>query len=641
MHVEKDGKFAVPQKSISLCRKESEAWELTGKAGRYDELCMSWPETLFTWWWQMGKNLNASKRAGGGVPISAAHNIGSVLLGQNTLNEDAAEQGTDTTDGNIVNETADIGTLADLKGDSIDSYRDHGKRGQGKNNEILFDLNQNAFTGHTRRSIGQMNWFYSEARVCQQCYNLYRDIDRRRDDIQRKQLKQLQKKDARGPAAQQEYDKEIEKKIFEQRRNVSRLARNVERAPGLLEGVDRNMPQGPTGYNYPNNNPRRGGAGAPKGALPPLPWQLRDEENAQMYQNPNKFESSIVRNIRGKAQGMARLVQQGKLMERVEMKKKMMVKGGMLDNDSQILDEGSMQEYNSEWQEFTGQSKADYEMKKPTKKVLGGLGETRRRGHSKNFNTDKLMHKWQRDADDLAKKVRGGGREQPTHSGYAQKENKANIRHQEQLLQQQQQQQYQDEYDNAYADVAEVNSRQDMGQYGNMDGVAEMNSLTQGSMVSALTMDPSMMNQDNYNSSMASNLNNNNNTSSKPSKHKSAALSKTEKMGELDDDEWIRAIMVKGKTDVSNMPGVMGGGGSVELDGGGSYASKSSVRSRNGARTPKGSLKVSFGPSNGVAKRSTTPIKRSSQYDDDGDSGDDDDDDDEGGIGWSPFVIPA
>ena len=54
----------------------------------------------------------------------------------------------------------------------------------------MYDLDgENSYTGQTRRSVGQMSWYYSEAKVCQTCYQTYRDIDRRRETIQQKQLK--------------------------------------------------------------------------------------------------------------------------------------------------------------------------------------------------------------------------------------------------------------------------------------------------------------------------------------------------------------------------------------------------------------------------------------------------------------------
>ena len=90
---------------------------------------------------------------------------------------------------------------------------------------IQYDLHDKRFSGHTRRSVGQMSWYYSSTNVCQRCYFIYRDIDRRRSALQKRSLRAMRKHMALvSGKSSQEYEKEIEKKIFEQRKFATRLS---------------------------------------------------------------------------------------------------------------------------------------------------------------------------------------------------------------------------------------------------------------------------------------------------------------------------------------------------------------------------------------------------------------------------------
>ena len=94
----------------------------------------------------------------------------------------------------------------------------------------------------------------------------------------------------------------------------------------------------------------------------------------------------------------------------------------------------------------------------------------------------------------------------------------------------------------------------------------------------------------------------------------------------LDDEDWIRAVMVSGKGSNVNL---------AEL----SYSSN-----RSGAKTPnKRNMNVSFQePSkNDDDTRRFQKNEPTRAYMAANNSDDDDDDDDDEGVGWSPFVIPG
>jgi hypothetical protein len=599
----------IPFKSIAVCRQDTETWELTGRTNGYDFTTMPWPETLYTWWFRVGKNVT-NNGSGAGVPISGAHSIGKAMLGMNPIPEADGGDDNGANAGNSSSLLKNISpdgkkpmSLSELAGpigahsvsqdDSGNAVFDiaSGKALPGK--EVKYDLQENKYSGTTRRSVGQMSWYYSEANVCQTCYYTYRDIDRRRLSMQNRSLKAMKKHVAMSSGkAGAEYDKEIEKKIFSQRKMASRLA-----APKPQEHTS--LLRSGTSPSLHSTSFRGGKAQAPKGALPPLPWQLRDEEAAREYQEPNKFNSAIVRNIRGKAQGMAQLVQQDRMMERIEAKKKSMMRGGMLDDNSQLLDE-SMTGAEAEWQQFIGQSRAEFEQMKAAKsarKVTGGLGENRPRPKGKAFDPNRLKHKWQRDADVLAAKVRA--QDNPERYGDVD----TGAQYNDPPMPQQAYNKTavpkgnRNNKENYNQASAQFSSPQGGGGGIGMGGYMN-NSLAQGSLVSQLTMEPSMANME----------------------HGAGDLGQGSlgSLDGLDDEEWIRAVMVSGKGPPVNL---------AEL----SYTS-----GRSGAKTPnRRNHNVSFKESSPAA----VPGNKAAYAKNDDD--DDDDDDDDEGVGWSPFVIPT
>ena len=100
-----------------------------------------------------------------------------------------------------------------------------------KANRIEYDLLDNPYNTHGRKhigqNVGQITTFYHDARVCEKCYNLYRELDylRDRDRKLRLRLKRKIKKEEIDPNVQKMKDKQIEKRIFEQRKFVSRLSK--------------------------------------------------------------------------------------------------------------------------------------------------------------------------------------------------------------------------------------------------------------------------------------------------------------------------------------------------------------------------------------------------------------------------------
>ena len=587
----------VPFKSVALCRQDTETWEIMNRTSLYDPLTMPWPQTLYEWWFRVGKGLN-NHASGAGVPISASHSIGRAMLKVNPVPEEPDEASSPLKSSSPkkvmslselsapiskaqVTKTADGDAVFDVNGGKVLDRK-----------KIQYDLQEQSFSGHTRRSVGQMSWYYSSANVCETCYYTYRDIDRRRDALEKKSLRAMRKHMAvMSGKASQEYDKEIEKKIFEQRKFASRLSAPKKERDDYF-GSNSSLRSG-TSPSLDHSG-RRGPGKAPKGALPPLPWQLRDEEAAREYQAPNKFNSSIVRHIRGKAQGMAQLVQMDRAKERVEAKRRKMMRGGMLDDNSQLLDESTIHGGESEWQEFVGQSKAEFEMEKakmkPARKVTGGLGENRPKPKSKNFDPNRLKHQWQREADVIAAKVRA--KEIPGYSGSGQsRASPAQVEEPVALAKASKRREGKENRMASNAPMMQQNDPYTM--------MSNTNSLAQGSMVSQLTMEPSMAGMEHY----------------PPG---GIGQSSQSSLDGLDDEDWIRAVMVSGK------------GSNVNLG----ELSVASSTQRSEVKTPnRKNQNVKF--------KDSSPQKGAYATGDDEDDDDDDDDDDDEGVGWSPFVVPT
>ena len=53
---------------------------------------------------------------------------------------------------------------------------------------IPYDLVENSFASNKRKNLGEVSWYYSDARVCEKCYRCYSDLDQRRKQVEHKLL---------------------------------------------------------------------------------------------------------------------------------------------------------------------------------------------------------------------------------------------------------------------------------------------------------------------------------------------------------------------------------------------------------------------------------------------------------------------
>ena len=423
----------VPRKSLVLARKDMSEVADAGQVRKYS----LWPEVLRHWFFRLGRSLIQNKvsniKAPKGVPITSGHVISNSIIltpiESNTFNKtdgrnDPSKLSTVDEDGN--NDT--MNTSNDNKPSPV---RSSTPTKDGKKNAFILDLAGNVILdndetaavpydlpgefqkgGKEKRSVGQLSWYYSETSVCSRCYHVYCELDKRRANSTKTQLKD-RRKAINEIEKESGYAKAIEKKIFQQRKFASRLAHSKYRKlPGYQgEGSffkDGSMIDGST-YREPSYLDATIGfhdslssssmasrfpidaplsltkAKAPKGALPPMPWQLKDDKKRQEYL---KQGGSFVRDIGAKAREMQEIVKQEKLLTdmRYQREQKFQTKMGK----------------DFDWEKITGRHAA--EMQGGNGNDYGNHGGGRQ-GHrsqkAQMFDSDRLLHPWQRHLSNL------------------------------------------------------------------------------------------------------------------------------------------------------------------------------------------------------------------------------------------------
>lgn len=143
-----------------------------------------------------------------------------------------------------------------------------------------------------------VKWFslhHSHVTVCTNCYLVYCKLEkfrRQKHERMRESKLQDQRKQQRAsgvagglsdaeyqalsPEAQREHDRELERRIFAQRKAVYKLSQAKVRTD------DGQLPPRPQLKGVH----RRGGGGPPRNALPPLPWRLSEAHERERYLAP-------------------------------------------------------------------------------------------------------------------------------------------------------------------------------------------------------------------------------------------------------------------------------------------------------------------------------------------------------------------
>ena len=331
------------------------------------------------------------------------------------------------------------------------------------------------------------------------------------------------------------------------------------------------------------NKPRKG---APKGALPPLPWQL------DQYEQHNQG-TSFVRNIGQKAYESTIASKHGKILEQERIKQERKSKG--LESIDLEMSDKFVDDTQSEWNAFVNQHRSmssgtvgsgyglppiQEQTQKYYNKVSG-----KKTLKKKNFDTQRLMHPWQRYMNNL--RTHGQETADAIHEEEKQRQLEREREHQQQHASL-----------NKHLGIKNKTIKQP----------------------AVITNNPSI------HTSVRKNINENSVDQS--------GLMELQK---------IRKAALKDESNVKQRPQVEPQPQSTVYDDSSSLKavspSKKAITSSDGQRV--GSLKMTNRiqvESTFAKKKSENPSSSLQKYqDDDGDS----DSDDDGAIGWSPFVIPT
>lgn len=200
----------IPFKSIALARQDMTDLEAPDSNNSLVENL--WPQRLLHWWFRLGKTV---------IP-KRIENMGQ--YSQNAFSrppvETFAQNRSYVKDQSVVE-----GDDEDPLGFARDDESSVGNQTQFSSSavsHIPYDLTVNAFEGKRRRNAGNINSYYSEAKVCERCYSVYRDIDYKRRLYKNKQFAS-QSDSSLDIRTVEERNKEIERKRFSQRRFTSRM----------------------------------------------------------------------------------------------------------------------------------------------------------------------------------------------------------------------------------------------------------------------------------------------------------------------------------------------------------------------------------------------------------------------------------
>jgi hypothetical protein len=403
--------FKVPQKNIVLVRNDMLQLEESGadSSGEASD-AVPWPPLVQHWWWRIGRSVVESKSKRIIVPQSSGHEIYNSIIGVASADPSSAKTTTQTaakkpgrklTAQNLGLVTGELNALA-------------------ASEESSTRFNPLA-SKETNSKLGDLSWYYSDANVCERCYQVYREIDRRRklqvreksvDLVARSYDKKKESMFQSLPASAKESLQSVSlaerDKYLQQRQQAyykrqkaltSRLAKakrdeagggggdstfDVAGSEYSEFGADSSMHSAANSkYVSPN--------GAPKGSVGPAPWNLHDESVRSAYED--SIGSTFIRNIRSKAETIAMQVQEYRRRNDEE---------AMLGGPRAVDD-------NFKWSAVTGGASAPRDPSEISEIRKGmykshSAGEIKRRKPkevivTKQFDSKRLLHPWMRDME--------------------------------------------------------------------------------------------------------------------------------------------------------------------------------------------------------------------------------------------------
>ena len=350
--------YKVPQKSVLLARSEM---KLLDKTDSFNANIAAWSKTLQAWYRRTGRALIGPRITS--IPASSGHHIEHAML-------QIAEHGSVVDESFLKDATPcgeSISQVPKLTKEALESVNKHTTGcTPPRAVKVQYDLNLNPFHSGQSSSAKHLGRYYSNTSVCEKCFHVYKDLDRLRQhgfkqDLQDK--KQVAKKAKEG---MQSYE-DIEKV----NRFTNQTLHNMRLAEAKIRLDSGKQPPSSCGQQHIFLSK----AGAPKGILPPLPWQLSRADAAAEYQQQGG--STFVRNIGAKARHMSEMAEQYSVYTEQDL-------GG-----------GDVLSPSYDWrQNLAGQSQGMVKSASAGDKVRRPANHVTR--DTRGFNSDRLLHPHQR-----------------------------------------------------------------------------------------------------------------------------------------------------------------------------------------------------------------------------------------------------
>ena len=407
----------VPKKSISLARTEMNSLELeeglpgdVAASGKYNRN-HDWPETLQHWWVRVGRSITFYRGSIKDKPIMSSIKINETLYSHSST--DMKHSKSDSTVPIITENNAGILKALNPNLNLNPEPKPRKKFSEETEGRTLHQ-------SENENKLGFLSHYYSDAVVCERCYEVYQMLDYIRSNKQlslrheNKAYKEAQLLSGQGCANYDEYARNIENRIFNQRKFVSRLAK-IKQQPVVAEydGNDLNGKSIATSTiftAYPTNgsvesiqaegsyfpyhsyfeadkdtkksNKQKVVQGPSKNILPPLPWQLRNDPVQQLeYVNNMANKNKFVKNIGNRIQ-----------KENIIL--------GALEQESMIDQYTNSSNGNSNWLQATGQSAEQLkQMRRDIQHTKSADSIVRKHKvvNASTFDSDRLLHPWQRE----------------------------------------------------------------------------------------------------------------------------------------------------------------------------------------------------------------------------------------------------
>jgi hypothetical protein len=362
--------FKVPVKSLLLARNEMKiineadaVFHDNKKSDTRPEGVENWSPLLLSWYHRTGRaSVQKSLPA---IPQSSGH-----LISQTLLHGISEEKDSNST-------SPRRGSQSELTSAALRAL-DTGDFSPGNaeiSRAVPFDLNDKPYHNSDTSSSKHIGRYYSHASVCERCYHVYKELDRLRKYEMAAALKAKRAEDENRAI------QNLNTYQSERINNVNKLANQRVANYRLSQSKHvRQKKDEVESHIQDDDGMRVMSSGVPRGMLPPLPWQLKDSNKREEYEQQG---STFIRNIGSKAQLMANIAAEKRQQ--------------YAENDS--YDDAPPLDPNYDWRKALIAKTAPHNDSGTVKSNSAG-SQTRKRQKKvppkKKFDAERLLHPYQR-----------------------------------------------------------------------------------------------------------------------------------------------------------------------------------------------------------------------------------------------------